>query len=146
MKSSLLPARFPRRFCSVGAALTALAGSPAAARAQTAPAVAQLDPVVTTATRTPAAPQTIGAVVDVISAAVLARRQVTSLGSALGLIAGAPHFATGAGGAVNSLFLRGANSVPAAHAVHTADVLAAGTLPYDPVAQAVHVGVDATLL
>ncbi len=110
MKSSLLPARFPRRFCSVGAALTALAGSPAAARAQTAPAVAQLDPVVTTATRTPAAPQTIGAVVDVISAADLARRQVTSLGSALGLIAGAPHFATGAGGAVNSLFLRGANS------------------------------------
>ena len=110
MKSSLPPARFPRRFFPVGAALTALAGSPAAARAQTAPAVAQLDPVVTTATRTPAAPQTIGAVVDVISAADLARRQVTSLGSALGLIAGAPHFATGAGGAVNSLFLRGANS------------------------------------
>ena len=110
MKSSLLSAQFPRRFLPVGAALAALAWSPAPACAQPAPAVAQLDPVVTTATRTPAAPQTIGAVVDVISAADLARRQVTSLGAALGIVAGAPHFATGAGGAVSSLFLRGANS------------------------------------
>jgi vitamin B12 transporter len=110
MKSSLLSAQFPRRFLPVGAALAALAWLPVPACAQPAPAVAQLDPVVTTATRTPAAPQTIGAVVDVISAADLARRQVTSLGAALGIVAGAPHFATGAGGAVSSLFLRGANS------------------------------------
>ena len=110
MKSSLLSAQFPRRFLPVGAALAALAWLPVPACAQPAPAVAQLDPVVTTATRTPAAPKTIGAVVDVISAADLARRQVTSLGAALGIVAGAPHFATGAGGAVSSLFLRGANS------------------------------------
>jgi vitamin B12 transporter len=71
---------------------------------------AQLDPFVTTATRTPAAPQTIGSNVDVTTAADLARRQVNSLSSALGGVAGAPHFSTGAGGAVNSLFLRGANS------------------------------------
>ena len=82
---------------------------PPAARAQIAPP-AQLDPVVTTATRTPAAPQTIGSAVDVISAGDLARRQANSLAAALGLVAGAPHFSTGAGGAVNSLFLRGANS------------------------------------
>ena len=110
MKSSLLSARSPRRFLPVGAALAVLALFAVPVRAQIAPPVAQLDPVVTTATRTPAAPQTIGAVVDVISAADLARRQVTSLGAALGIIAGAPHFSSGAGGAVNSLFLRGANS------------------------------------
>ena len=110
MKSSLPSARFPCRFLSVGAALAVLAWSPAPVRAQAPPAAAQLGAVVTTATRTPAAPQTLGAVVDVISAADLARRQVTSLAAALGLVAGAPHFATGAGGAVTSLFLRGANS------------------------------------
>jgi len=79
-------------------------------RAQTLPSVTTLDPLITTATRTPAAPQTLGATVDVITAADLARRQVSSLSSALGLGAGTPHFSSGAGGAINSLFLRGANS------------------------------------
>ena len=80
--------------------------------AQTAPASAptQLSPVITTATRTPADAQTLGSVVDVISAADLARRQVNSLADALGATAGAPLFASGAGGAATSLFLRGANS------------------------------------
>ncbi len=73
-------------------------------------AATQLDPYITTATRTPAAPQTIGSNVDVIPAADLARRQATSLSAALGGVAGAPRFASGAGGAINSLFLRGANS------------------------------------
>lgn len=69
-----------------------------------------LAPFVTTATRTPAEPQTIGSVVDVISANDLAREQITSLAQALGGVAGAPHFSSGATGAVNSLFLRGSNS------------------------------------
>jgi vitamin B12 transporter len=71
---------------------------------------AQLAPFVTTATRTAAEPQSIGSAVDVISAADLARRQVNSLASALGSVAGAPLFASGASGATTSLFLRGANS------------------------------------
>ena len=69
-----------------------------------------LAPFVTSATRTPAEPQTIGSAVDVISAADLARRQITSLAGALGGIAGAPLFVSGAGGASAALFLRGANS------------------------------------
>jgi vitamin B12 transporter len=71
---------------------------------------AQLDPVVTSATRTPARPQTLGSVVDAFSAADFARRQISSLSQALGSVAGAPHFASGAAGATTSLFLRGANS------------------------------------
>jgi len=81
----------------------------ARAVAQSAP-VSQLDPVFSTATRTPTAPQTIGSAVDIITAAELARRQATSLASALGLATSAPHFSSGASGAINSLFLRGANS------------------------------------
>lgn len=81
----------------------------ARAVAQSAP-VSQLDPVFSTATRTPTAPQTIGSAVAVILAADLARRQATSLASALGLATSAPHFSSGAIGAINSLFLRGANS------------------------------------
>jgi vitamin B12 transporter len=71
---------------------------------------AQLAPFVTTATRTAADPQTLGSAVEVISAAELERQQVSSLAGALGMIPGAPLFATGAKGAVTSLFLRGANS------------------------------------
>ncbi len=78
-------------------------------RAQTSPP-AQLDPVITTATRTATAPQSIGSVVDLISGAELGRRQANTLAQALGAVAGAPHFATGANGAVSSLFLRGSNS------------------------------------
>ena len=69
-----------------------------------------LEPVITTATRTPAAPRTIGTAVDYLSADDLARRQITSLAQALGGVAGAPQFASGASGAISSLFLRGANS------------------------------------
>ncbi len=79
------------------------------AGAQTTPP-AQLDPVVTTATRTATAPQSIGSVVDLLSGAELARRQANTLAQALGAVAGAPHFANGASGAISSLFLRGSNS------------------------------------
>ncbi len=71
---------------------------------------AQLPPFFTTATRTPAAPQTLGSAFDQITAADLARRQVTSLAGALGATAGTPLFASGAMGMAASLFLRGANS------------------------------------
>lgn len=70
----------------------------------------QLPPYVTTATRTPAESRTLGSVVDSFSAADLARRQVNSLAAALGATAGLPLFASGASGAVASLFLRGSNS------------------------------------
>ena len=69
----------------------------------------QLDPHVTTATRTPASPQTLGTNVDFISASDLARRQITSLKDAIGS-SGAPLFSSGAPGATTSLFLRGTNS------------------------------------
>lgn len=77
-------------------------------RAQVTPA--QLEPFVTTGTRTPAAPSTIGTVVDQITAAELARRQQTALRDVLGANAGTPLFASGASGALGSLFMRGANS------------------------------------
>lgn len=65
---------------------------------------------VTTATRTPAALTTTGTAVDSISAAELARMQLNNLSSVLAGIPGAPAFASGANGAITSLFLRGANS------------------------------------
>ncbi len=74
------------------------------------PSPTPLPAVITTATRTAAEPQTLGSHVEFFSAAELARRQTTSLAGALGGAAGAPVFASGASGAVNSLFLRGANS------------------------------------
>ncbi|HXB03078.1 MAG TPA: TonB-dependent receptor [Opitutaceae bacterium] len=70
----------------------------------------QLAPFIVTATRTPDAPQTLGTVVDQISAADLARRQLSSLKDALGGIPGAPASATGQSGGITSIFLRGANS------------------------------------
>lgn len=48
--------------------------------------------------------------VETFTAEELARRQVGSLAAALGGAAGAPLFASGAGGATTSVFLRGANS------------------------------------
>jgi vitamin B12 transporter len=69
-----------------------------------------LAPYVTTATRTPAEPATVGSFVETFLAAELARRQVNSLSGALGFATGAPLASTGAGGAVTSVFLRGANS------------------------------------
>ena len=65
---------------------------------------------VLTATRTPAALTTTGTAVDSLSAAELARMQLTSLTAALAGIPGAPSSASGAPGATTSLFLRGANS------------------------------------
>jgi vitamin B12 transporter len=69
-----------------------------------------LTPYVTTATRTPIAITRAGSAIDTISADELARMQLTSLNSALGGLPGAPAFASGARGAVTSLFLRGTNS------------------------------------
>ncbi len=70
----------------------------------------QLGPYIVTATRTPAAPQTLGTVVDQISAADLARQQISSFKDALGGVAGAPTSASGQAGGITSIFLRGANS------------------------------------
>jgi vitamin B12 transporter len=70
----------------------------------------QLAPFIVTATRTPVAPQTLGTVVDQISAADLARRQISSLKDALGGVPGAPTSASGQAGGITSIFLRGANS------------------------------------
>jgi vitamin B12 transporter len=72
--------------------------------------VTNLDPYITTATRTPVRAAQLGTTVDVISVADIDRRQISSLAGALGTIAGAPNFASGAMGAASSLFLRGANS------------------------------------
>jgi len=115
MTYSKQPTRNPRRSRFVFPALPAFAALaalsfivPAKIRAQITPA--QLEPFITTGTRTPAAPNTLGTVVDQITAADLARRQQTSLREALGGLAGAPIFATGANGALSSLFMRGANS------------------------------------
>ena len=72
--------------------------------------ITELDPFVTSATRTPVSASQLGSAVDVISAADLQRRQVNTLAGALNTIPGAPNFASGAMGASSSLFLRGANS------------------------------------
>ncbi len=97
-------ARFPRRALLVLGAFLALT----TVRGQTPPD--QLEPFITTATRTPSAPQTVGSAVDVLAGADLAREQITSLAQALGGVAGAPLFPSGAPGASTSIFLRGANS------------------------------------
>ena len=77
-------------------------------RGQTPPE--SLEPFVTSATRTPAERQTVGSDVDLLTSADLARRQISSLAQALGGVAGAPLFSSGAPGAGASIFLRGANS------------------------------------
>src|SRR5687767_13995767 len=80
MKSSFVTGIRISRTAVSFVALSAFVG----VHAQVPPAPAQLAPFVTTATRTAAEPQTLGSVVDVISAAELARRQVNSLAGALG--------------------------------------------------------------
>ncbi len=91
--------------------LLLLAGLAPAFTALAQPAESEkLPDYVLTATRTPAALTTIGTYVDQISAADLARMQLTGLRSALGGIPGAPALASGAPGGVTSLFLRGSNS------------------------------------
>jgi vitamin B12 transporter len=107
MTSSFLPGRtaLVSFFLAAGVLPGAfVATAPAASPAE------QLPPYFTTATRTPAEPQTLGSAVDHFSAAELLRRQANSLAAALGSAAGAPLFASGATGMTTSLFLRGANS------------------------------------
>ena len=70
----------------------------------------KIDDYVVTATRTPAAANTLGSAVDTLSAADLARQQLTGLRSALAAVPGAPAFASGGAGGSTSLFLRGTNS------------------------------------
>lgn len=70
----------------------------------------KVDDYIVTATRTPAAANTLGSAVDTLSAADLARQQLTGLRSALSGVPGAPAFASGGAGGSTSLFLRGANS------------------------------------
>lgn len=65
---------------------------------------------VLSATRTPVALTTTGSAVDTLSAAELARMQLTGLTSALGSIPGAPALQSGATGGITSLFIRGTNS------------------------------------
>jgi vitamin B12 transporter len=124
MFNSIIPARIARRVLAISSALSALAFSSAAdvgGVPSPRDVVAEiprsggasptsLEPYIMTATRTPATPQTIGSVVDVISASDLAKRQVVGLSAALRSTAGTPLFASGASGAIDSLFMRGANS------------------------------------
>ncbi len=104
MSQTSSPARTARRVVFLTAALVALSSL----RAQ--PEPQQLERYITTATRTPAAPETLGSAVAVISADDLARSQIDFVAAALGAISGAPMFSSGARGSVTSLFLRGANS------------------------------------
>jgi len=110
MRPSNRPARIAHRsrFAFTAGAVLAALGASAPGRAQITPA--QRAPYVTTGTRTPAAPSTLGTVVDQITGAELARRQQNALRDALGANAGTPLFGTGANGALASLFMRGANS------------------------------------
>ncbi len=98
------PARVTRRIVSIVFAFAGLG----AAHAQITPA--QLEPFITTGTRTPTAASTLGTLVDQITAAELARQQRSTLAEALGGLSGTPLFASGANGALSSLFMRGANS------------------------------------
>ena len=70
----------------------------------------KLTPYVVTTTRTPIAVTTAGSAIDTLSADELARMQLTSLNGILGSVPGAPTSASGAPGAVTSLFMRGTNS------------------------------------
>lgn len=93
-----------------GGALRLLLAGLALAAALGAEETVRLDPVISTATRTPAAANTLGSAVQTLTAEELARMQLTNLRAALGGVPGAPAFASGAAGATTSLFLRGSNS------------------------------------
>ena len=108
MKS--VPAARPSRLLPTVLVLALAGGALASARAQSAGLPPELAPFITTATRTPASPGTLGSAVDAITAADLARRQISGLAGALDGVPGAPLFASGGAGAAASLFLRGANS------------------------------------
>jgi vitamin B12 transporter len=109
MKTNSILARAARRSL-LACAFAALALINIRADDSSGTAPQQLAPYIVTATRTPAAPQTLGTTVDQISAADLARQQISSLKDALGGVPGAPAFSTGQSGAETSIFLRGANS------------------------------------
>lgn len=72
--------------------------------------VLELEPFVTTGTRTAVPLRTIATATELVTAAELARRQVNSLAAALGFSPGAVTAASGASGGLTSLFLRGTNS------------------------------------
>jgi len=72
--------------------------------------VVELEPFVTTATRTAVPLRTTATATELITAADLARRQVISFAEALGLAPGAITAASGAPGGLTSVFLRGTNS------------------------------------
>jgi vitamin B12 transporter len=99
-----IPASWRRLFILTAGLLPALTG-----HAQTGEPE-KLPDYVLTATRTPAALTTLGTFVDHLSAAELARMQLTGFGSSLALIPGAPMARSGATGGITSLFLRGSNS------------------------------------
>jgi vitamin B12 transporter len=109
MKKKSILARAARRSL-LACAFSALALSKIRADDSSEVTPQQVAPFIVTATRTPAAPQTLGTVVDQISAADLSRRQISSFKDALGGIPGAPASATGQSGGITSIFLRGANS------------------------------------
>src|SRR5271165_820879 len=89
--------------------LLAAVASVAPAFAQS-PPDAQLEPFVVVATRTPEDVRTLGTAVDTISAADLAREQLTTPAAALGAVPGIPAFANGAPGSDLSVFTRGSDS------------------------------------
>jgi vitamin B12 transporter len=102
---SFIPARSAGRCLVLAGAFAALVSL----RGQTTPPL-RLEPVVTTATRTPAPVRTIGTATELITGAELARRQINSFAEALGAVPGAALGRSGAPGGITSLFLRGTNS------------------------------------
>jgi vitamin B12 transporter len=105
MISHLLPGRHGVRHLSIVATLLLTAS----VYSQTDPG-SLLDPYTVIATRTPADVRTLGAAVDLISAADLSRQQITTPAAALGEVPGVPAFANGAIGADVSVFSRGSDS------------------------------------
>jgi len=105
MNPKLPPARIAVR-CVLALAAAASAGP---AYSQSEPD-SQLEPFLVVATRTPADIRTLGTAVDQISAADLAREQITTPAAALGAVPGTPAFANGALGSDMSVFMRGSDS------------------------------------
>jgi len=89
-------------------ALGGALASPLALVAQT--TVEQLNPYLTTATRTTNSVGTLGTVTDQFSVAELHRYQLNSFADALSLATGTPILRSGALGSSAAIFLRGANS------------------------------------
>lgn len=87
--------------------MTILAPALLAASAAAAPAA---DPIIVTATRTPAPLATIGASVTLVDRATLERRQAATALDALATVPGVGLARNGGAGGVGSVFLRGADS------------------------------------